>query len=132
VRAAFPGQAAGRHELAPGVIGCDSIGEVREEDAGRILVIGSHASLHGGRPESALGVAARLAVFHTGGGDCSRLPVLEARGVAAAAVDGATARIGDARSLWAGGILIAVNGVAQRAGIAPGTSVQGAARVLMQ
>jgi hypothetical protein len=132
VAATLPPQAQGRHELGPGVIGCDSIGLVLAADAGRILIIGSHASLHGGRPDSALPVDAKLAVFHTGGGDCSRLPVLDARGIPAAAVDAGSARIGDARSLWESGILTAVNPAAQRAGIAPGTSVQAATRALIR
>lgn len=62
----------GRHVLAPGVVGLDSVGMVEKGDAGRILVIGSHASLHGGRPESALAVDAALAIFHEAGGECSR------------------------------------------------------------
>ena len=46
------------------VWGLDSVGLVRDEDAGRILVIGSHGGLHGGRPESALPVDACAALFH--------------------------------------------------------------------
>jgi hypothetical protein len=128
----LPPQQEGRYALAEGVVGCDSIGQLVAGDAGRVLVIGSHASLHGGRPESALAFPAALAVFHTGGGDCSRLPVLDMRGVPAAAVEGASARIGDARSLWESGILAVVNRAAERAGVASGMSVQAAANALIQ
>lgn len=105
----------------PEVWGLDSIGQVVAADAGRILVIGSHCELHGGRPESALPVPARAAFFHDAGlgGDadaCTRLPVLAERGIPAAAVDARTARIGDARSLWATGRLAAVNAPAAAAG----------------
>ncbi len=127
-----PAQPEGRHALAEGIVGCDSVGQVVAADEGSILVVGSHASLHGGKPGTALPVRAALAVFHTGGGDCSRLPVLDARGIPAAAVEGASARIGDARSLWESGIVAVVNGAAQRAGVMPGMTVQAAARALIQ
>jgi hypothetical protein len=130
--APVPPQPEGRYLLGDRIVGCDSVGQVVPGDEGLILVIGSHASLHGGRPETALPVRAALAVFHTGGGDCSRLPVLDARGIAAAAVEGSSARIGDARSLWESGMLAALNPAAERAGIATGMAVQAAARALIQ
>ncbi len=121
----------GRTQLAPGppeVWGLDSLGLLLDEDAGRILVIGSHGALHGGRPESALPVAARAAVFNDAGIGAdgiglSRLPVLAARGIAAATVDCMSARIGDCRSMWASGRLSAVNAVAQTAGARVGQSL---------
>lgn len=116
----------GRHPLAAGVVGLDSVGMVEKGDAGRILVIGSHASLHGGRPESALAVDAALAIFHEAGGECSRLPVLEARGIAGAAVARDSARIGDARSLWDTGVISSVNLAAAQAGLRRGMSVRAA------
>ncbi|HWA36834.1 MAG TPA: hypothetical protein VG873_03130 [Burkholderiales bacterium] len=128
-----PPDEQGRHPLAPGVLGCDSIGQLEPGDEGRILVIGSHASLHGGRPETALPIRAALAVFHSGGGDCSRLPVLEVRGIPAAAVDGQSARIGDARSVWASGTIATANGPALALGIRAGMSVREAVeKVRMQ
>ena len=110
---AVPAYEEGRHLLAPGVWGMDSIGMVQPDDAGRVLVIGSHGALHGGRPESALAVPAAFAAFNDAGGNAvSRLPVLEARGVAAATVDAMTARIGDCRSMWASGVISRVNAIA--------------------
>jgi len=122
----------GRWRFAEGtceVWGLDSIGLVEEQDVGRVLIIGSHGALHGGRAASALEVAARAAIFNDAGMGIegvgvTRLPVLGARGIPAATVDGASARIGDARSMWATGILSCVNGPAETAGARPGESVQ--------
>ncbi|HEY5638201.1 MAG TPA: hypothetical protein VIS77_15030, partial [Burkholderiales bacterium] len=99
----------GRLRLRAGaceVWGLDSIGLLETQDAGRALVIGSHGALHGGRADSALGVEARVAVFNDAGigidgVGVTRLPVLASRGMPAATVACASARIGDARSMWA-------------------------------
>jgi hypothetical protein len=124
--------ATGRCELAPGVVGVDSVGLVEPGDAGKVLVTGSHAALHGGRIDSALPVEAALAFFHEGGSDCSRLPALDARGIAAAAVEGASARIGDARSLWESGVVSNPNHAARAAGIRPGMGVRDAVRAFLE
>lgn len=121
-------QVRGAGEDAPEIWALDSIGKVVPADGGRILVIGSHGALHGGRPESALPVDARAAVFHDAGVGAdrigiSRLPVLARRGIAAATVAGDSARIGDGRSLWASGVLSHVNAIAASLGVAPGMSV---------
>lgn len=111
--------------------GLDSVGMVAPEDAGRVLLIGSHAALHGGRPESALAVAAHAAVFHDAGNGAAgvtRLPVLGQRGIPAVAVDGATARIGDGRSLWDAGLIAHVNAPAARIGARPGMPAREFAR----
>jgi len=126
------GEMEGRYELARGVVGLDSVGLADAGDAGKVLVIGSHAALHGGRTDSALPVDAALAFFHEGGSDCSRLPALEARGVAAAAVAGSSARIGDARSLWESGVVSSVNRSARDAGIVAGMSVRDAVRAVRE
>ncbi len=101
----------------------DSVGMVEAADAGRVLLIGSHAALHGGRPESALAVDARAAAFHDAGNGAAgvtRLPVLARRGIPAVAVDGTSARIGDGRSLWESGVVAHVNDAAARIGAARG------------
>ncbi len=122
----------GRMQLTPQVLGIDSIGLVAPGDAHKVLIIGSHGALHGGREETALAVDALFAVFHDAGvgkdgAGVSRLPVLAARGVAAACVDYRSARIGEARSLWESGVLSHCNAVAQGLGIRPGVSAQAAA-----
>jgi hypothetical protein len=131
-RSGPPPYSEGRWRLAKGppeIWALDSVGKVIPEDAGRILVIGSHGAVQGGRPETALGVEAAAAVFNDAGLGAdrigiTRLPVLAARGIPAAAVDCMSARIGDGRSMWATGVLSHVNGVASARGAAPGMSVQ--------
>jgi hypothetical protein len=107
----------------------DSVVLARPEDAGHILVCGSHGGLHGQRAETALGVEALAAVFNDAGigkdgAGVSRLPVLDARGIAAATVAAATARIGSGRSTFEEGTISAVNRVAARRGGAPGQSAR--------
>lgn len=114
------------------IAGLDSIGLIDAADAGIVLVIGSHGALHGGVASSALLVDAHGAFFHDACGGCdgagyTRLPALDRRGIAAASVDGRTARIGEARSLWETGVISRVNGVAARTGVAAGMRVDEAA-----
>lgn len=114
------------------ITGLDSIGGVRAGDAGTVLVIGSHGALHGGDPASALPVAAAGAIFHDAGGGrdgagFTRLPVLDARGMPAATADFRSARIGDARSMWATGTLSRVNATAAAIGLSEGMRVEDAA-----
>jgi hypothetical protein len=114
----------------------DSVGKVVAEDAGRILVIGSHGALHGGRPESALQVDAIAAVFHDAGigadgAGVTRLPALAARGIAAATVGCMSARIGDGRSCYATGIISRVNWIAERMGVMPGMQVPAFIQLVM-
>jgi hypothetical protein len=130
-RAAPPPYAEGRWRLAEGppqVWALDSIGKLEAADAGRILVIGSHGALHGGRLESALGVDAAAAVFNDAGVGAdrigiTRLPALSARGIPAATVDCMSARIGDGRSAWETGLISHMNALAARMGVARGMSV---------
>lgn len=119
----------------PAIVGLDSIGMVTDADAGQVLVIGSHGALHGGDLETALPVAAAGAFFHDAGrgpddAGVTRLPVLAARGVPAAAVDFCSARIGDARSLWETGIVSVVNARARALGVVPGVDVRAAAQLM--
>lgn len=112
----------------PPAWGIDSNSLVCAEDAGAILVTGSHGGLLGGKPETAISVSALAAVYNDAGmgidrAGISRLPALDARGIAAATVSAASARIGDARSAWATGRLSAVNRCAAEAGAATGMSV---------
>ena len=122
----LPRYPQGRFELQERIWGLDSIGMVEPADVGRMLIVGSHAALHGGRPDSALPVAAAFAAFNDAGGAPTRLPVLDARGIPAVAVDCMSARIGDARSMWESGILSAVNHAAAVLDIAPGMGLRAA------
>jgi len=133
-----PPCAEGRARVAAGtpeIWALDSIGKIEPQDAGRILVVGSHGALHGGRPESALGVAAAAAVFNDAGVGAdrigiTRLPVLSARGIPAATVDCMSARIGDGRSMWESGKVSYLNSAAGQLGVARGMSVRDFARVV--
>jgi len=117
------------------VVGLDSIGLVERRDDGALLVIGSHGALHGGLPASALAVDARAAFFHDAGrgkddAGVSRLPVLAARGVPAGTVDHRSARIGDARSMWATGTLSCVNAPLAVRGVREGMTLPEAVALL--
>jgi len=108
-----PGE--GRYLLraaAPQIWALDSVGLALPGDAGRVLVFGSHGALHGGRADSAIPVPALAAAFHDAGASAevmTRLPALAARGIPAVTVSAASARIGDARSMWETGIVSHVN-----------------------
>jgi len=122
--------AEGRCLLAEGpprVWALDSASLVRPEDEGAIVVTGSHGGLIGGHPESALRAPAMAAVFNDAGfgledAGISRLPALDVRGIAAATVAAASARIGEGCSTFSSGTLSAVNGVARSLGARVGNS----------
>lgn len=130
--------ADGRRQLgmqgATEIWALDSVGKLVPEDAGRILLIGSHGGLHGGRADSALNrhghsVAARAAAFNDAGvgidgAGITRLPALGVRGIAAVTVSAASARIGDGRSMFESGLVSQVNAVAWRAGARVGASLR--------
>ena len=104
----------------------DSISLVAEgEDEGQIVLSGSHGGLVATRPHLAIRVAAAAAFFNDAGigkdgAGITRLPALEARGIAAATVDAMSARIGDGRSTYEDGIVSRANETARAAGIEPG------------
>jgi hypothetical protein len=127
--AAF-GVQEGRHsvDLAQAVdlvVALDSASLVSEGDENRIIVTASHGGLLGGDPRTALKIDARAVFFNDAGVGCdragiSRLPELDRRGIIAGTVSHWTARIGDARSSWATGVLSHVNRPAGEAGARPG------------
>ncbi|MGR3742622.1 MAG: hypothetical protein ACU0BC_00510 [Pseudooceanicola nanhaiensis] len=99
----------------------DSASLVIPEDAGQVVVTGSHGAIFGGNPANALKADAFLALFNDAGGAAtSRLPTLNDRGVAAATVAAMSARIGDARSTWEDGVISACNQLAAELGAKPG------------
>jgi hypothetical protein len=107
----------------PGVAICalDSASLVRPEDAGAIVLAGSHGALPGRRPEAAIKVPVFAAVFNDadfGADDAgiSRLPALDARGIAGATVSAWSARIGDGLSTYRDGFVSALNATAARHG----------------
>ncbi len=109
----------------PALWALDSASAVGPEHVGAIVVTGSHGGLLGGKPETALKYDAFAALFNDAGigideAGVSRLPALDARGIAAATVTAASARIGDARSTYEDGIISRVNRRAAAFGLAPG------------
>ncbi len=94
-------------------------------DQDAIVVTGSHGGLIGGDPDKALKAQAFAALFNDAGigideAGVTRLPALESRGIAAATVAAASARIGEARSTLHDGILSRVNRTAHARGAREG------------
>lgn len=101
---------------APGVrvATLDSNALVTPDDAGHIIVTGSHGGLLGGRPQTAVKHAVFAALYNDANfgiddAGISRLPALDARGIAGAAVSAWSARIGDGQSTYRDGFVTAVN-----------------------
>ncbi len=104
---------------SPAVIGIDSASLFQADDAGRIVVTASHGGLVGGKADTTVPAGVLAAIFNDAGGckdgsGFSRLADLDKRGVAAATVAASSARIGDARSSYADGVLSHVNATAER------------------
>jgi hypothetical protein len=109
----------------PKVIGVDSASLFRPDDARQIVLTGSHGGLIGGRPDSTVPPGVYAATFNDAGGckdgsGFARLTTLDERGVAGATVSNETARIGDARSAYADGIVSHINSTATKLGGAVG------------
>src|ERR1700751_5857423 len=127
-----PAEREGAFVLVPGAPAAwalDSASLVGTEHIGTVVVTGSHGGLLGGRPDTALKYDALAALFNDAGigvdeAGVSRLPALDARGIAAGTVAAASARIGDARSTYEDGILSRVNPRAAALGITPGIAAR--------
>lgn len=113
----------------PTVWALDSASLVSPEHRYSIVVTGSHGGLLGGRSETALKYDLCGALYNDAGigkdaAGISRLPALDARGIAAATVAAASARIGDARSTYEDGIISRVNQRAVSLGLREGISAR--------
>ena len=113
----------------PQVWALDSASLVLPEHREGIVVTGSHGGLLGGRPETALKYDVRGALYNDAGigkdgAGVSRLPALDARGIPAATVSAASARIGDARSTFEDGIVSRINKSAAALGLRAGPSAR--------
>ena len=114
---------------APQVWALDSASLVLPEHKDAIVVTGSHGGLLGGKPETALKYDVLGALYNDAGigkdeAGVSRLPALDTRGIAAATVSAASARIGDARSTYEDGIVSRVNARAASLGLHDGISAR--------
>lgn len=112
----------------PRVVGIDSASLFAPEDAGCIVVTASHGGLVGGIPDTKTPDV--WAATYNDAGGCrdesghSRLPDFDRRGIAAANVAHDSARIGDARSHLADGVISRVNETARTRGGAAGQTLQ--------
>ena len=108
----------------------DSITLAGAGDRRAVIVSGSHGALLGGREDDGMLATDVFAAFFNdaGGGKedagVARLPVLDARGIAAAAVSCNTARIGDGRSSYDTGVISRLNETARRLELKEGMSVR--------
>jgi hypothetical protein len=112
-----------------GIVLMDSASLVRREDEGQIVVTASHGALVGGKAQMALQVSAFAAVFNDAGvgidrTGISRLPALDAAGIAGVTVSAQSARIGDAQSAYDDGVITHVNDMARRLGASPGEPLE--------
>lgn len=112
-----------RHGLR--IVCVDSVSLVTPDDAGQIVLSGSHGGVVCGQRGLAIRVAAAAAFYNDAGigkdqAGVSRLPVLDEQHIAAATVAAASARIGDGRSTYESGILSRANVTAADLGFAPG------------
>ncbi len=103
------------------VVLVDSITQVLPEDAGQVVVTGSHGG--GSAASFAMRVPALLYVFNDAGigkdrAGISGLDGLEAQGIAACAVSNVSARIGDASDTLENGVISSANALAGRLGLA--------------
>jgi len=101
------------------ILTADSVTELGPEARGTVLVAGSHGGRLAASYASRAGVYA--VIFNDAGigkdeAGISGLAALEALGMAAAAASHATARIGEARSMWDSGVLSHVNAPATALG----------------
>jgi hypothetical protein len=92
----------------------DSNALVTPDDAGHIMLTGSHGGLLGGRAATAVKYDVFAAIYNDAGfgiddAGISRLPALQARGIAGACVSAFSARIGDGQSTYRDGIVSAIN-----------------------
>ncbi|MDA1097907.1 MAG: hypothetical protein O2967_02890 [Proteobacteria bacterium] len=114
-----------REGETPAIWGIDSASLLRPEDAGQVVLTGSHGALLGGEAASAIKYDVLACAFNDAGVGCddigiSRLPALDQRHIAAVTVDCWTARIGDARSMWQGGLISHLNKTAAALGVGVG------------
>lgn len=107
----------------------DSISTVSVRDAGAVVVTGSHGGA--AAVDFVAGLAITGLVFNDAGGGkhdagIAALAVLDRRGIPAVAVSHLTARIGEAMETLHHGRVSGINGMAARAGIAPGMTTMDA------
>lgn len=113
------------------VVAVDTIAHVRPEDAGQVVMTGSHGGISSGEYAARVPI---MAVFFNDAGigkeeaGTASLSYLEARGIIAATVSHDSALIGNALETWRSGVVSALNPSARKAGFALGEPVDQAVR----
>lgn len=113
------------------VVLMDSISYVAAEDAGRIVVSGSHGGLSSAdyaQSQSLAGVFFNDAGVGKDAAGIAALDALDALNMPAAAYSHLSARIGDAQDAWEYGTIVHTNAAAYRCGIRAGMAVAQATR----
>jgi hypothetical protein len=115
------------------IVVMDTITKLAAEDAGCIVVSGSH----GGSSSAEFALAHPVhAVFFNDAGvgkddaGIAALSILQARGIAAGVVSHESARIGDALDAWEHGVVSRVNEAASRLGLVAGVRLRAALQAL--
>ena len=119
------------------IVVMDSISLVTPDDVGQVIVAASHGALLGGRPETAVKYDASAAISNDADrgiddAGVSRLPALDARGIAGACASAFSCRIGDGRSLYEDGYISAINDTTAKLGGSIGMSCRELADLLAQ
>ena len=127
---------APRGPLGPRIVLIDSAALVKAEDAGQVVITGSHGGLIGGDTWNALKTDAFAAAYNDAGigideAGTTRLPALDARAIAGFVVSCNTARIGEAASTYEDGLVSRVNRRAHALGLREGQSAREAVEILM-
>ena len=125
-----------RGPLGPRIVLIDSAALVKAEDAGQVVITGSHGGLIGGDTWNALKTDAFAAGYNDAGigideAGTTRLPALDARAIAGFVVSCNTARIGEAASTYEDGLVSRVNRRAHALGLREGQSAREAVEILM-
>lgn len=123
------------HASGARVVALDSNSMIEDEHRRDIVVTGSHGGLVGHRP--AVGHPVLAAYYNDAGvgkdaAGISRLPWLQAHGIAGVAVSAHTARSGDGLDTYASGIVFHLNACTRDLGILPGMCASEAVRVALR
>lgn len=116
------------------VVLVDSITQLAPEDAGAIVLSGSHGGVSSGEVAMQLALAAVFfndAGVGKDGAGIAAIAMLQARGTPAGTVAHTSGRIGDAQDMWDHGVISHVNEAARSIGVLPGASVKAALSALV-
>lgn len=123
------------HSAGIRIVLADSASLLDEQDAGQIVICGSHGGLLGGHPDSAVRVNVGAILFNDANfgmdeAGISRLPTLDQRGIPAGCVSTWTAHIGNGQSSYSTGVVSALNACALRKGARLGITARQFAEIM--